>query len=504
MATARGSLGQVVTLISVEDVFEKLGGFSWFQMWAMVVIISPEIVAAMIALSPVLTGSSDVLFVCETLTGRSFNISAEDIKTDDVCDGILRPMGHHYTSVWSLVGSKAWVSDLVTSVQMLGSMTGALLASQFAESFGRKKAHFGLCFLMGGFGFASGWAPDPYSYAATRFVAGFAVGGCFVVYMNYLMEFLTPSFRTICGCVSLWAVGEMMLAFIAYNLPHWRHLTFATTLPTFLIFFAYPFFPESPRWLLCKERTEEALEVFDKIARWNRKPGMDPAEIKTLQKCITHSVDSSSESLSIVESFKILKFKEFRVQLVILMVAWFTCQLVYYGISFNMKHLDGNPYWNVFYMGVLDLPGSFTGILFNNRLGRKKTFISFLVIASFFLVGLAAIDITLSIEYPALVNVLSLISRYFISAAFAVLSCFTAESFPTVGRVSCMGLCALCGNIGAVFAPQFTFLGTMAKSAHFISFGLLSLITVGVSWKLKDSTGKPLQDSVELSQVASP
>lgn len=126
-------------------------------------------------------------------------------------------------------------------------------------------------------------------------------------------------------------------------------------------------FPESPRWLLCKERTEEALGVFDRIARWNKRPAVDPAEIKAVQKSISASVHSSAESLSIVESFKIIRIQAFRLQLLILILGWFTTQLIYYGISFNMKHLDGDPYWNVFYMGILDLPGSFTGILFNNR-----------------------------------------------------------------------------------------------------------------------------------------
>lgn len=106
--------------------------------------------------------------------------------------------------------------------------------------FGRKSTHFGLSLLMGISSFASAWTYDPVSYAITRGVAGFAVGGCFVVYMNYLMEFLIPSFRTVCGCVSLWAVGEMLLALLAYKIQNWRYLTALTGLPILLIFAIYP------------------------------------------------------------------------------------------------------------------------------------------------------------------------------------------------------------------------------------------------------------------------
>lgn len=97
----------------------------------------------------------------------------------------------------------------------------------------------------------------------------------------------------------------------------------------------------------------------------------------------------------------------------------------------------------------------------NYRFGRKKTFISFLSIASLFLLVLIVVDTTdLSLQHPFLVNVVSLSARYFISAAFGVIACLTGESFPTVGRIGCVGLCALCGNIGGILAPQFAFIGT--------------------------------------------
>lgn len=46
------------SITTVEAMLEKLGGFSYFQFWAAMVTITPEISAAMISLSPVLIGSS--------------------------------------------------------------------------------------------------------------------------------------------------------------------------------------------------------------------------------------------------------------------------------------------------------------------------------------------------------------------------------------------------------------------------------------------------------------
>jgi hypothetical protein len=95
-------------------------------------------------------------------------------------------------------------------------------------------------FIMGFFGVASGLVTHEYLYALTRFFAGVGCGGFYVVYSIYLIEFLTPSWRTICGCVSFWFLGEMALTLAAYLMPPWRILTIVTSSTAFLSFLAYP------------------------------------------------------------------------------------------------------------------------------------------------------------------------------------------------------------------------------------------------------------------------
>lgn len=146
--------------------------------------------------------------------------------------------------------------------------------------------------------------------------------------------------------------------------------------------------PESPRFLLCQGRTEEALEVFDQIARWNGRPCVNPSDVKVLQAAILLGNGDKSEKESgspstafttgqccvyrylpsTFTSFKVFRYRQYRFQLLVLIFSWFASQLIYYGISFNMKNLtSGDAYLNVLYMGIVSLPGSFTGLLFNNR-----------------------------------------------------------------------------------------------------------------------------------------
>jgi hypothetical protein len=49
----------------LEDVYAKLGGYSWFQFWITVIMLLPEIPASMISIAPVFTGTSNVRFLCK-------------------------------------------------------------------------------------------------------------------------------------------------------------------------------------------------------------------------------------------------------------------------------------------------------------------------------------------------------------------------------------------------------------------------------------------------------
>ena len=66
------------------------------------------------------------------------------------------------------------------------------------------------------------------------------------------------------------AIGELILDFIVWNVPYWRHFLL-------IIYFPAPFFllytfllEESIRWLLTNGKDEEALRLLQNIANWNQ------------------------------------------------------------------------------------------------------------------------------------------------------------------------------------------------------------------------------------------
>lgn len=66
------------------------------------------------------------------------------------------------------------------------------------------------------------------------------------------------------------AIGELILDLIVWNIPYWRHFLLIIYLPApFFLVYTY-LLEESIRWLLTNGKDEEALNLLQKIAKWNQ------------------------------------------------------------------------------------------------------------------------------------------------------------------------------------------------------------------------------------------
>merc|ERR1719186_2497796 len=84
-------------------------------------------------------------------------------------------------------------------------------------------------------------------------------------------ELVGASKRAIFGVTlqSSFAVGNVIFAVIAYYVQHWRTLTCLISILGLPLLSYHFFIPESPRWLLAKNRVGEARKVIEDIAHGN-------------------------------------------------------------------------------------------------------------------------------------------------------------------------------------------------------------------------------------------
>ncbi|MFY0801016.1 sugar porter family MFS transporter [Peribacillus frigoritolerans] len=171
---------------------------------------------------------------------------------------------------------------LVASSLLLGAALGAFLGGRLSDYAGRRK---NILFLSVLFFFSTvgcTFAPSVTVMIACRFLLGIAVGGASVTVPTYLAE-MSPAERRgrIVTQNELMIVSGQLLAFIFNAIlgttmgdsSHvWRYMLAIASLPAILLFFGMIRLPESPRWLVSKNKSEEALKVLKRIRK------MDEAE----------------------------------------------------------------------------------------------------------------------------------------------------------------------------------------------------------------------------------
>lgn len=117
------------------------------------------------------------------------------------------------------------------------------------------------------------YAPDYWSFTILRFLVGVAVGGTMVTSFVLLMEFIGAQHRTVIASLYQlpFNLGHTLLPLIAYllrdNENFYRDYQWALSVSAFVLLPYFFVLPETARWLLAVKRTDEAIQVIEKVAR---------------------------------------------------------------------------------------------------------------------------------------------------------------------------------------------------------------------------------------------
>ncbi|CAG7821604.1 unnamed protein product [Allacma fusca] len=478
---------------TLEDVYDSIGGFGRFQLLVVCTILFPVWPAGMMDLQPIFTGSHPVKWICKN-GSASYDVTDDNVALCS-CNGTLDGGNESIVSEWLLICDYAWVADFITSIQMMGMMTGDIIVSYLADRLGRKQPLYLSCLSLMLGSISSSFAGSLFTYAIARFFVGVGVSSILVLASYYPMEFLTPRWRCVSGSAAgPLGEGVMTLAILARYFRPWRQLCLATSVPMMIMFLTYPFLPESPRWLLMNGKVDEAQVVLNTIARINKREPVKETIVEKLAECVKVCEERNSQGgLSSVSFYGNIRF--FR-KTVIFMGCWFNVCLLYYGIGFNMKNLAGDPYWNVFYLGIGDVIGLRSAIFVSKWFGRKKSFAIYMSLAGVLMFSVVFIHAGM-LEYNEFhINICTFVGKVFVAAAFAVLEWFTSESFPTAVRSKAVGFANVAGSFAGIIAPQMAFLGSMCQVGPYLIFSTVAVMSSCSTLFLKETIGKPLEENV--------
>jgi sugar porter (SP) family MFS transporter len=186
-------------------------------------------------------------------------------------------------------GLSAGLQQLVVGSLLLAAVVGALLGGPITDAWGRKKTLILAALIFGVGALVASFSPNVAVLVVARVLLGLAIGIASMIVPVYIAEIAPPRVRG--ALVSLQqfmiTVGIMVSYLVSYAFSGsgaWRWMLGVGMIPAAILFVGMLPLPESPRWLLAKDRRQDALGVLRRIRHEEHNPEAELAEIEAVHK----------------------------------------------------------------------------------------------------------------------------------------------------------------------------------------------------------------------------
>ncbi|MED3729146.1 sugar porter family MFS transporter [Priestia filamentosa] len=400
---------------------------------------------------------------------------------------------------------------LVTSALLFGAAFGAIFGGRLSDHHGRRTniLYLAVLFFISTLGCT--FAPNATVMIISRFVLGLAVGGASVTVPAYLAE-VSPSERRgrIVTQNELMIVTGQLLAFtfnailgttLGHNPEVWRYMLPIAAVPAVILFFGMLKVPESPRWLISKGRSQEALTVLEKM-REKKRAKEEVLEIETAFKQEENMKKATLKDLS-VPWIRRLIFIGIGIGVVQQITG--VNSIMYYGTEILKDSGFGTEAALVGNIanGVISVLATFVGIWLLGKVGRRPMLITGLIgtTSALLLIGILSLTLEGSPALPYIVLTLTVTFLAFQQGAVSPVTwLMLSEIFPLRMRGMGMGITVFCLWI-ANFLVGLTFpilLAAIGLSTTFFVFVVLGIAAITfVKKALPETKGLTLEQIEE-------
>lgn len=217
------------------------------------------------------TNSGFILFITIVATIGGFLFGFDSGVINGTVDGLQ-----------TAFNSQSAGTGFNVSSMLLGCAVGAFFAGRLADQYGRKSLLLvaAIFFLISAWG--SGVATSSVEFVLYRVIGGLAVGAASVMAPAYIAEVSPAKYRGMLASIQQIAIiGGLFSAFLSnyfladiasgstqklwLDFEAWRWMFWMEIVPASLFFIMLLFIPESPRFLVVKQKTGEASSVLSKL-----------------------------------------------------------------------------------------------------------------------------------------------------------------------------------------------------------------------------------------------
>jgi MFS transporter, putative metabolite:H+ symporter len=362
-------------------------------------------------------------------------------------------------------------AGLLASSAFLGIAVGAITITFLADRFGRKKALLLSVLFYGLLSLLASIAWDYKSLLIIRLVQGLGIGAEMPLVLTYLMEFVPVRRRGTLSAtlISVWQSSGLVAALVAIIVVPaftWRGMFVLEGIFVLIISFAMLFIPESMRYLIQRNRLDEAERIVQRFS------SIDPAHVAVQAQPTAHA---KIKIISILRG----NYLRYTLGAWIMSVTW---SMAFYGMNVWLPSLllrSGFTLVHSFaYTAAIasaGVAGVFMSGIFMDWLGRRTA-----TALGFFIGGVCMIAWGLSSTLTSILVFGCLTAFAGTGGVAGCLFTYICEIYPTQFRATGAGFCIAWQRIGGIAAPIILGLLIGAQSAAFSSFVLLgSMLLIG-------------------------
>ncbi|HEY5686746.1 MAG TPA: sugar porter family MFS transporter [Yeosuana sp.] len=398
---------------------------------------------------------------------------------------------------YELFGSNDYFHGyIVVGSALFGTIFGALLGGYPTSMIGRKNTliWIGILYTISAIG--SGLANDPWVFGVFRFIGGLGVGASTIAAPAYISEIAsaknrgklvaTYQFNIVFGILVAFVSNYLISIYIENN--SWRWMIGIEAVPAFIYTIMVFMVPKSPRWLIIKNRTEEARKII-KLINPDSNPDEVIANILALDKSKPkESVFQKKYQRIILLAFAIALFNQF---------SGINAFLYYSKRIFVEAGLaDQAALLGSIGIGVANLIFTLLGMYLIDRIGRKKL----MIIGSIgYIISLLFVSLAFFYSWSGMVVPISLfvfIGAHAIGQG-SVIWVFISEIFPNHVRSYGQSIGTSTHWVLAFIIPASVplLIANIGAGAMFMIFGIMMVFQlIWVIYVMPETKGVSLED----------
>ncbi|XP_005533695.1 PREDICTED: solute carrier family 22 member 6-A-like [Pseudopodoces humilis] len=394
---------------------------------------------------------------------------------------------------WDLVCGYRQLRQMAQSIYMAGVLVGALVLGGLSDRFGRKAMLMWSYLQLGVMGTCTAFAPNYASYCVFRFAGGMALSGFGLSIACLVVEWIPTPYRAITVAITGFAytLGQIILAGVAYAVPHWRWLQLSVSLP-FFVFLLYSWWlAESARWLVLSGKADRAVKVLQRVATFNnRKEEGEKITVEMLKSNMKEELAALKSSYTVSD---LVRTPVIRHIFFCLSIVWFSISFSYYGLAMDLQNFGVSIYLIQVIFGAVDFPAKVVVTVSLSYVGRRLS-----LVVALFLAGLVIVaNIFVPTELQTVRTALAVIGKGCLSASFNCVFLYTTELYPTPIRQTGLGFGSTMARVGGIVAPLVKMMDEYYPFLPPAVYGVAPVVAAVAAAFLPETLNTPLPDTIE-------